>query len=481
MAYDEIQSIFFSGEQIEFSFQQLLLALQHIQSNPSIKQSRIIPMLSTRTVFLVDAQQERGNAVAHRLLSHGYHPLLIATPLEAYTLYLQGIHLPFAIIVSREESSSHFFLNRLVQHSMQKYYWAMPIIPLTWQASTTPLLALPQISSASTTPTPPESSPVTTTPLTPLESSRRPPTTNPLAIQTVEQRETRPTAKISLAGQHLGRYQLIRPLGHNALSDVYYTYDRLREEHVALKSLQLRILPSKSLDYADSTTTIFQQEKELLARLHHPHILPLFTHGKSYVSGIPFLYKTMPYCSGGSLEDLLLQRPSHTLSLKETVAIVTQLASALEHAHEREIVYHNFKITNILLREHVKNIRTLHVFLTDFGPVAQALLPQQQQAGYPYLAPECWHKHYLPASDQYGLAALAYELLTGRPAFQGQAEAIMRHLHLTLTPQPPSQFNTSIPTALDHVILHALAKKPAERFGSLALFARAFQQACQER
>ncbi len=520
MTYHDTQPILVSSEQVEQAFRKLVFVLQQIQNNPSIKTSRILPMLSTQTIFLIDTQQERGNFLAQRLATQGYRPLVVTTPLEAYTLYLQGVHIPFAIIVSGEDAASHFFLHRLIQQSMQKYHWDMPIIPLVWLPSTAPFASTPSIQAmqpaivppptpiqqpalalpppipaastlsaaamplpSSIAPTPiaptPEISHITTAPLT-STTAIRPLTAEPaIEVQIIDQIEERPAEKITLNGQNLGRYQIIEPIGNKQFSDVYRTYDRLREEHVALKALQLRAIPGKPLEYSDGEYSLFKQEKDLLTRLQHPHILPVVSHGKSYVSGVPFLYKTMPYCKEGSLEKLLLQRATHTLTLKEVGVIVMQIASALQHAHEQEVVYRNFKLANILIRERFKNTDGLHVYIADFVLVEQALLPQQIQATYPYMAPECWQGHYQPASDQYGLAALAYELLVGRPIFQAQSKEIMKHLHQTMIPHPPSQLNRNIPKVLDNVLLRAIAKRQDERFGSVALFARAFQQCVQ--
>ncbi|HKV59998.1 MAG TPA: serine/threonine protein kinase, partial [Ktedonobacteraceae bacterium] len=80
-----------------------------------------------------------------------------------------------------------------------------------------------------------------------------------------------------------------------------------------------------------------------------------------------------------------------------------------------------------------------------------------------------------PASDQYGLAAIIYELLTGRPPFHGNQEHLLKHMHLSMQPQPPSTFNTGLSFAADAAILRALSKNPQDRFSSVAEFARALR------
>jgi len=95
-----------------------------------------------------------------------------------------------------------------------------------------------------------------------------------------------------------------------------------------------------------------------------------------------------------------------------------------------------------------------------------------------YMAPEQWNGEPVPATDQYALAIMAYELLVGRPPFQGPLMRMM-YLHTNASPEPPSTLNPRIPRALNIVILRALAKKPEDRFVSISAFAQAFQQALQ--
>src|SRR5436309_12286795 len=92
------------------------------------------------------------------------------------------------------------------------------------------------------------------------------------------------------------------------------------------------------------------------------------------------------------------------------------------------------------------------------------------------MATEQWEVHPVPASDQYALAIMIYQLLTGRTPFQGRPERMM-YQHFNVSPQPPGKYNPAINPDIDAVILHALAKKPEERFPSVSAFSNAFQQA----
>jgi serine/threonine protein kinase len=283
--------------------------------------------------------------------------------------------------------------------------------------------------------------------------------------------------KKSLEGQNLGRYQIMNPLGGSPVGDVYMVYDRLRETSIAFKSIQGNVLPDGFLEDAYVNTNLFQQEADTLASLKHPHILPVMSAGKSYISGTPFYYKTMPYCKDGSLANWLYEHAATgPCSLRDALPIALQLADALQFAHTHNILYQNFKLTNVLLQgEAGSEMSRLHVLLADFALIGDNKHVLRGPQTLRSLAPEQWNGVTQPASDQYGLAALLYELLTGRPPFQGNQEHLLRHMHLTMQPQPPSTFNASITFGADAAILRALSKNPHERFSSIYEFARALR------
>ncbi len=289
--------------------------------------------------------------------------------------------------------------------------------------------------------------------------------------------EIKEVEKKSLEGQNLGRYQIMNPLGGSPVGDVYMVYDRLRETSIAFKSIQGNVLPDGFLEDAYINTNLFQQEADTLANLKHPHILPVMSAGKSYISGTPFYYKTMPYCKDGSLAAWLYEHAAAgQCSLRDALPIALQLADALQFAHTQNILYQNFKMTNVLLQGAAgSDISHLYVLLADFALIGDNKHVLRSPQTLRYLAPEQWSGQTLPASDQYGLAALLYELLTGRPPFQGNQEHLLRHMHMTMQPQPPSTFNTSITFGADAAILRALLKNPRERFSSIAEFARALR------
>ena len=290
--------------------------------------------------------------------------------------------------------------------------------------------------------------------------------------------QMREVERKSLEEQNLGRYQVQALVGKGSIGDVYLAYDRLRETQVALKSVQRNALLDSFLDDNFIDVNLYQQEMDMLADLKHPHILHPLTCGKSYVSGTPFYYKIMPFYPEGSLGSWRYAHGNRPFSPREVMPVAMQIADALRHAHEQQVLFQNFKLTNILLQgDVVDDMRRLHVFLTDFALKGEDGSLLRSFDTLRYIAPEQWEGRSLFVSDQYGLAALLYELLAGRPPFQGNQEQLLRHMHLALLPQPPSAFNTSVTPAIDRVILRALAKNPHDRFVTIIEFANALRDA----
>ena len=156
---------------------------------------------------------------------------------------------------------------------------------------------------------------------------------------------------------------------------------------------------------------------------------------------------------------------------------VEAAAGALQYAHDHNIVHLDVKPANLLLDS---NDRLL---LADFS--VSALLEDYTHAslhgyvGTPlYTAPEQWLEQPRPASDQYALAVTCYQLLAGRPPFSGNLYSIM-HGHIQVQPPSPRQFQPLIPTEIETVILHALAKDPADRYPDMRSFAQAYREALE--
>src|SRR5579859_801885 len=284
-----------------------------------------------------------------------------------------------------------------------------------------------------------------------------------------------------LEGQQIDRYRLRQRIGHGGMGEVYLAEDQRIGQKVAIK-LNKVDLPEEQTTQEERR--LFQREITTIARLDHPNILPLFDYGQTTVDGQVYAYLVMPYRQEGTLERWLRQRPARVhLTSDEAAQLIGQAADALQHAHESGIVHQDVKPSNFLIRTRKEKSNCPDLLLADFGIAkfyaASSSMSQNVRGTPAYMAPEQWRGQAVPASDQYALAIMAYQMLTGRLPFQGRLEQVM-HQHLQVTPAPPSQFNSLLPTAVDSVLLRALAKEPEQRFESVRAFASALEQAGQE-
>ena len=292
---------------------------------------------------------------------------------------------------------------------------------------------------------------------------------------------------MSLEGTHIGNYQLLRPMGSGGMGEVYLAEDTRIHRQVAIKVIREEVAPYPDANTSKEAARLFQREMKAISQLDHPHILPLFDFGEETVNRTKLTYMVMPFRQEGSLADWLQERGSaQMLSPQEVAHFVSQAADALQHAHDHQLVHQDVKPSNFLMRRrsgHPSHPDLPDLLLADFGiakfTTATATVSQSIRGTPAYMAPEQWDGQPVAATDQYALAVMAYQLLTGRPLFLGGPGQVMRQ-HFLAQPQPPSTLNPRIPSALDAVIVRALAKQPEERFASIAEFARAFQQAVQD-
>ena len=262
-------------------------------------------------------------------------------------------------------------------------------------------------------------------------------------------------------------YAVQRELGRGGMATVFLAEDLKHHRPVAIKVLHSELAAALGSDR-------FLREIAIAARLQHPHILPLYDSGT--VNRL--LYYVMPYVEGESLRDRLEREKQ--LSLDEAVRITTEVASALANAHSHGVVHRDIKPENILLEDGT-------AIVADFG-IARAVSVAGEErhltqtgtvVGTPmYMSPEqaTGSGEIDGRSDQYSLACVTYEMLVGAPPFSGPtAQAIMARHSLDMV-SPPSIVRTTIPDSVEDAILRALAKTPADRFPTTALFAEALQK-----
>lgn len=287
---------------------------------------------------------------------------------------------------------------------------------------------------------------------------------------------------MSLEGQQLGRYRLLRLIGSGGMGEVYLAEDPGINRQVAIKVIRAEIAPYPATNVSRATA-LFQREAKAVAMLDHPHILPLYDYGEQKRDETTLTYLVTPYRPEGSLASWLQRRgTANPLSLQDIEHIVQQAASALQYAHDHQLIHQDVKPSNFLIRMNKDNPNRPDLLLTDFGIARLSTLTSgasQSIRGTPgYMAPEQWEGHPVPASDQYALAMMAYELLTGRSPFQGNPMQMM-YAHIHTQPQAPSSINPRLSPAIDTVILRALAKEPEDRFPSISAFASAEHMALQ--
>jgi Protein kinase domain len=271
--------------------------------------------------------------------------------------------------------------------------------------------------------------------------------------------------RVDFVGQQWGNYRLIRLLGQGGFADVYLG------EHVHLgKQAAIKIVQT-TLSGVDALG--FQHEARIISELNHPHIIRLLDFDLH--ENVPFL--VLEYAPQGSLRDKHSRGMVVELELVDTYLL--QVADALTYAHERKLIHRDIKPENMLIG------RNGQILLGDFGMAASlqstSSLQTKQAAGtLVYMAPEQIQGHSRAASDQYSLAIVVFEWLTGSLPFQGSPLEIMVQ-HLMTPPPSPTQLNAQLPSDLDQVLNIALAKDPHARFASVRAFATAFQQSLRTR
>ena len=258
-----------------------------------------------------------------------------------------------------------------------------------------------------------------------------------------------------------GRYALVRELGQGGMGAVFLGKDVKLGREVAIK-----VLPPTTRAYLGSER--FQREVQLVARLSHPHIVPLFEADE--VDG--FLYYVMEYVEGESLAQRLTRQGP--LPFDETIRIIAEVGDALQYAHEHGIVHRDIKPANILLSGG-------HARVTDFG-IAKSVAESEEGKTLTgtgvtvgtaaYMSPEqaSGERRIDARSDVYALAAVLYEMLAGEPPFTGpNAQAIVARI-LVDAPRAVRTVRPNVPAHVDAALLAGLAKVAADRPPSARAF-----------
>lgn len=272
----------------------------------------------------------------------------------------------------------------------------------------------------------------------------------------------------SLLGATINGYQFLDEIGQGGMATVYRAHQLSMHRDVAIK-----MLPQDLLHQGNSLER-FQQEASIVARLEHRAIVPVHEYGEH--QGMPYL--VMRYMDGGSVDDLLIDGP---IPPENALAILEQIAPALDYAHREGVLHRDLKPSNILLDTNGD------AYITDFG-IARIVGSASKQlttsgiVGTPaYMSPEQAQGKELDwRSDLYALGVVIFEMLTGRRPFEADTPYNVAVKHVTELPPSPCKINPLLPVTVERVVLKALEKACDRRYTSACEMAAALRQALED-
>ena len=261
-------------------------------------------------------------------------------------------------------------------------------------------------------------------------------------------------AQASRAGSMFGPYHLNRLLGRGGMGEVYEAQHTVKEWTVAVK------LMSEEFSKDPVFRERMKREARIAGRLQEPHVVPIHDYGE--IDGQMFL--EMRLIEGTDLDNVL--KRFGPLTPPRAVAIITQIASALDAAHAAGVMHRDVKPQNILVT------RDDFAYLVDFGIASATTDEKLTQLGtavgtWKYMAPERFSNDEVTyRADIYALACVLHECLTGSPPYRADSASVLVTAHLMDPIPQPSVLRPGIPKALDAVIARGMAKKPEDRYAS---------------
>jgi tetratricopeptide (TPR) repeat protein len=259
------------------------------------------------------------------------------------------------------------------------------------------------------------------------------------------------------------RYTVEQTIGRGGMATVLRATDRKHGRAVAIKVLDPEIGQSVSPER-------FEAEIRVTAALQHPHLLPLFDSGEAGAR----LFYVMPFVEGESLRTRLDRE--RQLPLADVVRLTTAMAHALDYAHSRGVLHRDLKPENILLQAGQPIIADFGIALATQRAPGARITQTGFSVGTPqYMSPEqaSGERDLDARSDQFALAAVVYEMLTGEPPFSGATPAIVMTRLMTERPRPVHVTRPQVPVAVHAAVDKALSFAPADRFTTSGAFAEA--------
>ncbi len=266
-----------------------------------------------------------------------------------------------------------------------------------------------------------------------------------------------------LSGKTFGQYQLVEPISSGGMATIYKAYQPGLDRVVAIK-----VLPEFLLTQSGFLER-FKIEAQAIAKLDHPHILPVYDYGEA--ERTPYL--VMKYVPGGTLKDLIAQGP---IAPRQAAPLLRQMAEALEHAHQQGVIHRDVKPSNVLLQD------GRWVQLMDFGLAklmtsTSNITASGTGVGTPdYMSPE--QAQGLPVdqrTDIYSLGVVVYQMLTGDVPFHAETPMAVMLKQIVEPPPPLRLKNPDISLEVEQVVLKALAKAREGRYAHALEFAEAYE------
>ena len=265
-----------------------------------------------------------------------------------------------------------------------------------------------------------------------------------------------------------GKYEAVRVLGRGGMGVVYYGVDTTLDREVAIKVLAPECSENPVYDAR------FNHEAKTLAALDHPNIVPIYSYGQEGGRH----YFVMKYIQG---VDLAENSAFHKGDYREILPRLRPIFEALEHAHGKGVIHRDIKPANIIFT--TDGVAMLLDFGISMDTSMSRLTSDGAIVGTPcYMSPEqAAGTHALsPASDQYSLGVILYEILAGAPPFVGDNPVSLLFRHVHETPEPIMEKNPAASLSVSRVVMKALAKDPADRFPSCMELYLALERALSE-